>query len=88
MLDKFAEYRDNPMAPAKHCFEITPHDTQTFALVTKAIYVGAAGDITLKPLDSSADVVFRNLPEGSFIDVRATAVRTTGTTAQHLVGLA
>ena len=54
--------------------------------VTKAIYVGSSGDVTLRPLRGAADVTYRNVPDGAYLTVRASHVRATGTTAGDLVG--
>ena len=88
MTDPFAQFSDTPTAPALKCFEITPDDVTELALITKAIYVGEAGDVVLRSAEGDADVTFRNVPEGYILDVRVLAVRDTGTTAGSLVGLA
>lgn len=88
MTNPFEQYADTPTAPALNCFAITPDDTADLALVTKAIYVGEAGDVVLRSAQGDADVTFRNVPEGYILDVRVLAVRATGTTAGSLVGLA
>lgn len=73
-------------APATTAFAISPHDTAPLAQIVKGIYVGGAGQVTLRPLHASADVVYRNLPDSSYIAIRASHVRATGTTATFLVG--
>ena len=47
---------------------------------------GSHGDVTLRGVDCAADVTYRNLPDASYIAVRASHVRVTGTTAGALVG--
>jgi len=86
--DLYASAADSPMAPAERCFAVTPHDTATLAQATKALFVGTGGDVTLRSVFGSEDVVFKNLADGSMIDVRVSAVRATGTTAADIVGLA
>ena len=85
--DNFGSSSDSLIAPANNAFEITPHDTQELAIVTKALYIGTGGDVVLRPLEGAIDVTFRNLLAGSILDVRALAVRATGTSASDLVGL-
>lgn len=87
-LDTFSGYTDSPMAPASRCFAIAPSDTAELAQVTKAIYVGTAGDVVLRSADSTQNVTFRNVPAGAILDVRVLAVKATGTTAADIVGLA
>ena len=84
----FAEYADSPTAPALLCFDITPNDVAVLPQLTKAIYIGGSGDLVVRSPLSSTDVTFRNLPAGFILDVRAVAVRATGTTATAIVGLA
>ena len=84
----FENVADNPTAPALRCIEISPSDAAELPMVTKAVIVGEAGDITLRAAKSETDVVFRNLPAGFILDVRTRIIRSTGTTAGSLVGLA
>ena len=84
----FYNLADSPIAPALSCFPISPNDAAELPLITKAIYIGVAGDVVLRSANGAEDVVFRNLPAGFTLDVRVRAVRATGTTASALVGLA
>lgn len=86
--DKLNEFSDGPTAPARRCFAIVPHATNDLPIVTKALYIGGAGDVMLRSIDGDQDVLFRNLSAGSILDVRVAAVRAAGTTATNLVGLA
>lgn len=86
--DPFASAVDSPIAPAQRCFAIAPSDQSELPQVTKAIYIGTAGDITLRMVDASADVTFANVPAGMILDLRVRAIKATGTTAGNLVGLA
>lgn len=86
--DKFQNSSDSLTAPAQICFAITPDDAADLAQVTKAIYIGEGGDVTLRSLDGPGDVTFANVPSGAILDVRVMAVRNTGTTAGYIVGLA
>lgn len=87
-VDLFSNYKDSPIAPSGNCFPIVPNDADTLALITKAIYVGQGGDVALIGMQSSEAVIFRNVPSGAILDVRAVAVLAAGTTADHIVGLA
>ena len=88
MINPFENFSDNPSAPALSCFAIAPSDAIDLPNVTKAVYVGTGGDITLRSADDATDVVFRNVPSGFILSVRVRAVRGSGTTASDLVGLA
>jgi len=87
-LDNFGSVLDSLIAPARNCFSITPNDTVMLPVLPKAIYVGTGGNVVVRAIDGSSDVTFANVPSGSILDVRVTAIRATGTSASNLVGLA
>ena len=84
--DPYPTYGDSPSAPASMAFPIVPSDSAELSQATKAIYVGTGGNIALRPLHSGVDVVYRNVASGSYLTIRASHVRVTGTTAADLVG--
>lgn len=85
MADRFQNYSDSPLAPATAPFAIVPSDATELPLASKGIYVGTGGDVTLRGINATADVTYRNLPDASYIAVRASHVRATGTTATNLI---
>ncbi|MFN3424223.1 MAG: hypothetical protein ACK4Z7_05050 [Novosphingobium sp.] len=85
--DIFAGSSNSLTSPAEDCFQILPDDDAALPQATKAIYIGQGGDLTLVPLRGNAPVTFTNLASGSMLDVRARAVKATGTTALDLIGL-
>lgn len=86
--DTFQTSSDSLISPAQFCFAINPSDSAELERVTKAIYIGHGGEVTLRALDNVQDVTFRNVPSGAILDVRLSALRATGTTATDIVGLA
>ena len=84
--DPFSVHADSLDSPAAEAFAITPADGSALPLVTKAIYVGSAGHVTVRPARGAADVTYRNVPAGAYLTIRASHVRATGTTAGDLVG--
>lgn len=86
--DPFERTANSPMAPAENCFAIAPSDVEELERATKAIYVGQAGDVAVVCVRDSAAVIFRNVPSGTILDLRARAIRAAGTTASDIVGLA
>lgn len=75
------------LAPARLAFAITPHDTNPIATLPRAVIVGGAGNVTLRAVDSGADVTIA-VVAAQVLDIRASHIRATGTTATGLVGLA
>jgi hypothetical protein len=87
-IDSFKHFQDSPMAPASNCFAVVPDDLQDLPFLTKSLYIGADGNVTLRSAEGVADVTFTNLMAGTVLDLRVRAIRATGTTATAIVGLA
>jgi hypothetical protein len=87
-LDTFGAVLDSLIAPARNCFSITPDDTAALSVVPKAIYIGTGGNLVIRAIDGTSDVTFANVASGTILDIRVAAVRSTGTSAANLVGLA
>lgn len=87
MADRFVNFTPELDAPASHAFAITPHNTNPLAVSTRGIYVGGAGDVSLTTVEGN-DVTFMGCLIGTVLPVRAKIVKSTGTTATNLIGLA
>ncbi len=85
MTDRFENVADDPTQPSKSPYVVAPSDSTALPFVPKGLYVGTGGDVTLRGIDATADVTYRNLPDASYINVRATFVRATGTTATDII---
>lgn len=88
MIDHFKSFTDTVTAPARKCFAITPDDAQAVQILPKAIYCGTGGNLTLRAVDSDADVTLVNVPVGVLLPIRAKFIRQAGTTAGDIVGVA
>ena len=88
MIDPFADFGDSVATSARAPFAVTPSDTVPLPTCPKAIYVGTGGTLVVRGVDAAADVRFVNVGAGTVIDVRASFVRASGTTAADLIGLA
>ena len=86
MLDRFEGKAQSFESPAANGFGITPNDATDLAEVTRALYVGGAGDVQVTLL-SGATLTFSNVNAGTFLPIRAVRVLATGTTASAIVGL-
>lgn len=86
--DAFSTSSDSLIAPARLAFPITPNDNADLPQTTKAVYVGAGGDVVLRAVGSEADVMLRNVVTGTVLAIRVKALRESGTTAADMVGLA
>ena len=82
-----AAHSDTAWSPARNHAAVVTHNTNPLATVPKALFVGTGGNIALRAVDATADVLFKNLPSGSILPVRAQYVRTTNTTAADIVAI-
>jgi len=70
---------------------ITPSDTENFGYETQTnkgavLFVGTGGDLRVLSFNGD-DVVFKNIPDGSFLPIQAVRVFSTNTTATDIVAL-
>jgi hypothetical protein len=82
-------FGDNPTgldAPSMDGFAITPADGSDLTVITRAIYVGGGGDLTVV-MRSGAKLTFSAVPQGTILPVRASRVMATATTATLLIGM-
>lgn len=74
-------------SPAVNGAAITPNDSTPLTQPTRMIYVGGAGDVTVVLLGDSAAITLKAVPIGTVLQVRASVVKATATTATNLVAL-
>lgn len=86
MNDRFANLAPSLTSPAISGFAVTPDDAAPLPEMSRAIYVGGTGDLCVI-MSSGDELVFTAVAAGSWLPIRAAAVKATGTTATGLVGL-
>lgn len=82
-VDRFPGAEDL-LSPADHAGAVTPSDTAQLAFVTKRLWVGGAGNVTLITVGGET-VEYASVPAGTYLRVRAAQVKATGTTATNIV---
>lgn len=87
MADPFEQTQPGIESPARSAFAITPNDGADVANVTRGLYVGVSGDVSIILAGDSAAVTFVGLAAGVIHPIRAKRVRATGTTATSIVGV-
>lgn len=87
MADIFDSFADTPSSPATRAQAVTPHDTNPIADPPKGLYVGGAGNITMRGMNDTADTVWAGVPAGTVLPFRARYVRATGTSATFILAL-
>ena len=86
MSDRFSGYAGSLDDPASLCRNVEPSDSVALSEVSRAIYVGGAGDLRL--IDASGNTVtFRGVVGGSIVPVRTHTILASGTTATDLVAM-
>lgn len=85
-------YGDSPLASASAALAVVPHDVNEVVdangtTYPRALYVGGAGNLTVRLADDSADVLLSNVPAGTILNIQAKLVKATGTTATLIVAL-
>ena len=70
----------------RRAFEITPDDVVQLDNVTRYVYVGSTGDLTVILASDSASVTFKAVHAGTLLPIRVKFVLTSST-ASDLVGL-
>ena len=86
MTDRYQNTSSGLDSPALDAFTITPNDNTDLVEVTRALYIGGSGDVTLVT-KSGTQVTFSNISSGSLLPVRVARILVTGTTANNIVGL-
>jgi hypothetical protein len=82
--------RDSPglASPATYGFAVTPHDTNELAAVTRGIWVGGAGDLSVVLADNeSTAILISAVPAGTLLPLRARIIKNASTTATLIIGL-
>ena len=86
MTDRFEHHAASLSDPAFDAFQISPDDVTELAEITRALYIGVGGDLSVT-MQSGQDIVFSGAPAGLLLPLRVSHVKNTGTTASGIVGL-
>lgn len=87
MADAFQTFADSVLSPGTRAVAVTPHNTDALVDIPKALYVGVGGDITMRGVNGTVDVLWKNVQTGQIIPFRAQFIRATGTTATNIVAI-
>lgn len=89
MADTFSRFSTKIDSPARKGFAVTTADGADLTTVTRALYVGATGDVRCELVGDTpgTTVTLVAVPAGSFLPLRIRKIWATGTTATSLVGL-
>ncbi|KQV84256.1 hypothetical protein [Rhizobium sp. Root1220] len=86
MSDRFASHAPSLTGPASAGFVIVPDDGLGISEITRALYIGIGGDLTVE-MASGQILTFASVQDGSLLPLRVSRVLTSGTTAENIIGL-
>lgn len=84
--DTFDKQADTEWGPAQNAAAVTPSDSVDLTYTSRALYVGAAGDVKVT-MNESGTVTFVDVVAGTLLPIRVDRVFATGTTATDIVAL-
>lgn len=84
MTDRYAGSGDDLLSPASDGAAVTPSDTANLATASKRIWVGTTGNVALVTIRGTA-LTYNSVPSGTYLNVRAQQIKSTGTTATNIV---
>lgn len=85
-MDTFSSFPNTPISPARSAAPVIPTDGVEISYVSRAIYVGQTGDLTVEMVDGGA-ATFENVAGGTVLPIRVKEIKATGTTATGVVAL-
>lgn len=80
-------FENSTSTPARSAVLISPHDSNELTNVSKAIFIGGAGNLEVILVDTSTAVVFKGLSAGQILPIRAKIVKASLTTATDIISL-
>jgi hypothetical protein len=86
MTDIFRRHSRSLTAPPEQGAAVMPDDASDLAAVTRALYVGGAGDLAVLMPDGTP-LLFGAVAAGTLLPLRVRRVLATGTSATRIVGL-
>lgn len=86
MADEFAVYNVLPDHPGGKSEPITPNNSTDLAEVSRGLWVGVGGTITMRLADDTADRVFLGVAAGEH-PFRVKRLSASGTTATDMLAL-
>ena len=66
---------------------LVPSDVTVYSNAIRAVYIGGAGDLSVRMVRGGPVLPFRNVPVGTLLPICVDMVMATGTTATFLIGL-
>lgn len=87
MADDFSSFQASLVSPAVKAVAISPDNDNDLAKISRAVYIGGAGDLAVILEGDTAVVTFVGMLVGVIYSIRAKRIRSTNTTATNIVAL-
>lgn len=84
MSDPYLGMGDDLQGPARRGAAVTPDDNADLPTASKRLWIGGLGDVALVTVGGDS-LTYHSVPAGSYLQVRAARVKSTGTTATNIV---
>jgi len=84
MTDIYAGSGNDLLSPASNAAAVTPSDTNDLAFASKRLWIGGTGAVKVNTVGGST-VTYTGVPAGAYLNVRASRVFATGTTATNII---
>jgi len=85
--DNFSRFQTTDISPITQAVLVVPSDSTDLATVTRAIYVGNGGAVTVNMADSGTSITFANVPTGTTLPIRVSRIKATLTVATDIIAL-
>jgi hypothetical protein len=84
MTDTFENHVRSLTSPPEFGLAVLPSDTADLPYLSRALYVGAGGDLAIR-LQDGTELVMAGVPAGTLLPIRVARVRATQTTAARIL---
>lgn len=84
MPDPYQNVGSDVLGPARNADAVVPSDSADLPNASKRLWVGTGGAVSLITVGGDT-VTYTAVPSGTYLQVRAARVRSTGTTASNIV---
>jgi hypothetical protein len=81
-----ANKSNNVVDPASNAAAVTPNDSTDLAAVSRALFVGGAGNIAVT-MAGGQSITFTGVTAGAVLPIRVSRILSTGTTATSIVAV-
>ena len=70
---------------ARNAAVVSPNNDTDLAQVTRAVFVGGGGNLSVNMADTGTSVTITGVPAGAFLPICVSRIRATSTTATNIV---